>query len=84
MDFIELEVRTALIVHGFDSENREITEEVEDPSFVKKIIARSRILSISEQYVLVSSSHDRVMYWEYKGTMEELKSRMLNSGAVIA
>ncbi|OOG73123.1 hypothetical protein [Algoriphagus sp. A40] len=82
--FIELEVKLGIIVHGYTPENKEIEETFNESDFVKKIVAIDRIQSISEKYILVKSSHDRVMYWEYKGTMEELKQRMLDAGINIA
>lgn len=82
--FIELEVKLGIIVHGYTPGNKEIEEVFDEPDFVKKIVAMDRIQSISEKYILVKSSHDRVMYWEYKGTMEELKQRMLEAGIKIA
>jgi hypothetical protein len=82
--FIELEVKLGIIVHGYTAENKEIEEVYKEDDFVKKIVAIDRIQSISEKYILVKSSHERVMYWEYKGTMEELKQRMLYAGIKIA
>lgn len=75
--FIELEVKLGIILHGFTPENKEIEEVFNEPDFVKKIVAIERIQSISEKYILVKSSHNRMMYWEYKGTMEELKQRLM-------
>lgn len=70
MKFIELEVRTAFIVHGFDESNKEIVENVNEDKFVNKLISIERIQSITEEYVLVTSSHTRVMYWEYNCSMQ--------------
>jgi hypothetical protein len=81
--FIELEVRTAFIVHGFDKGNKEILEQTSDDPFVKKLISIDRIQSISEEYVLVTSSHSRVMYWEYNCTMSSLVEKLKNAGLVI-
>lgn len=75
--FIELEVKLGITLHGYTQENKEIEEVFNEPHFVKKIVAIDRIQSISDKYILVKSSHDRLMYWEYKGTMEELKQRLL-------
>ena len=52
--------------------------------YMKKIIAINRIQSVSEEYILVSSSHGRMMYWNYKGTMEELKQKLLRIDVKIA
>jgi len=82
--FIEIEVKTSIMVHGYDNENKEIEETFEESDFMKKILSINRIQSISEEYILVNSSHGRVMYWKYKGTMEELKQRLLNIDVKIA
>ncbi|NME71393.1 hypothetical protein [Flammeovirga aprica] len=82
--FIEVEVKLSVIVHGYDSDNKVIEETFEEEGFMKKILAVSRIQSISEKYILVTSSHGRIMYWEYKGSMEDLKQRLLHVGEVIA
>lgn len=76
--FIELEVKTVIIVHGFDNQNNEIQEHLDETHFTKKIIAIERIKSISEKYLLVTSSHKRIMYWEYKGSMAEVKQKLIN------
>jgi len=82
--FIELEVKTAIIVHGFDQQNKEIQELVNEDHFTKKIIAIERIKSISEKYLLVTSSHNRIMYWEYKGAMKEVKQKLMDANIPIA
>ncbi len=51
MKFIELEVKTAFIVHGFDENNKEIIENIADEVFVKKLISIDRIQSISEEWL---------------------------------
>ena len=81
--FLELEVRTALIVHGYDENNREISERVDEPNFMTKLVSTERIQSISEQYVLVTGSHGRIMYWEYRETMEELRGRLAEAGLML-
>lgn len=82
--FIELEVKTAIIVHGYDAQNKEIQEIFNEVDFMKKIISIERIKSISEKYLLVTSSHDRLMYWEYKETMKEVKQKLINIAIPIA
>lgn len=84
MNFIELEVRTAFTVHGYDENNQEIIENSSEQDFMKKLISVGRIQSISEKYILVTSSHDRVMYWEYTCSMQELKQRLSTAGLVIS
>jgi len=83
MKFIELEVKTGFIVHGFDANNQEIIEQGTDEPFVKKLIAIQRIQSISEEYILVSSSHSSVMYWQYNCSMQQLKDRLAKAGLII-
>ena len=82
--FLEIEVKLGIVFHGYDQQNREIEESFEETDYRKKIISIARIQSISEKYILIKSSHDRVMYWEYKGTMEELKQRLLDIDLKIA
>ena len=82
--FIEIEVKLGIILHGYNNENKEIEEVFNETSYVKKIISIKRIQSITEKYILMKSSHDRVMYWEYKDTMEGLKQRLLSIDIRIA
>jgi len=51
-EFIELELGSHVIVHGFDDNNQEITEEVKVNSFSKKVVSINRIKSISEKFIL--------------------------------
>ena len=81
--FLELEVRTALVVHGYDKNNREIAEKLNETEFMTKLVAIERIQSVSEQFVLITGSHGRVMYWEYRGTMEELRGRLAEAGLIL-
>ncbi|GAB2528072.1 hypothetical protein [Microbulbifer agarilyticus] len=83
MKFLELDVRTALVVHGYDENNQEVVEQVNEPSFMTKLIAIERIQSVSEQYILVTGSHGRIMYWEYRDTMEQLRGRLAEAGMVL-
>ncbi|WP_223669334.1 hypothetical protein [Kangiella shandongensis] len=83
MHFLEVRVKTAFIVHGYDDNNQEITEEVKEEAFTTKVVAVERIQSISEQYILVKSSHGRDMYWEYEGNMEALKFKLSNAGLLL-
>lgn len=64
--FIELTFGNYIIVHGYDSKNKEIAEEikVENPS--KKVIAVSRIKSLSKKYILTDYIDGRWIYWEYE------------------
>jgi hypothetical protein len=71
-------------MHGYADDNSEIIDEVEDEDFVEKLIAIERIQSVSEKYILVSSSHGRVLYWEYEGNLASITTRLTNAGLVAA
>ena len=73
-----------MIFHGFDDNNQGIEEVVKEDTFVRKLLSVDRIRSISEDYVLVSAASDREMYWEYQGTLDELKAKLLGIGVDIA
>ena len=84
MKFIALRVRNALVMHGYMPDNQEIVEEFKDEAFVDKLIAVDRIQSLTEKYVLVTSSHGRVMYWEYEGSLASVRERLAAAGLVVA
>jgi hypothetical protein len=84
MKFISVRVRAAIVMHGYAEDNTEITEELKDEPFLDKLLAIERIQSISEKYILVSSSHGRIMYWEYEGGMASIKKRLESAGLVVA
>ena len=84
MKFIAVRVRTAIVMHGYTEDHTEIVEEFHDQPFVEKLIAVERIQSVSDQYILVTSSHGRVMYWEYEGGIAAVKSRLEAAGLLIA
>ncbi len=84
MKFISLRVRNAILMHGYTADNQEIVEEFKDEAFVDKLIAVDRIQSLTEKYVLVTSSHGRVMYWEYEGTLASVRERLAAAGLVVA
>ena len=83
MKFISLRVRNAILMHGYTADNQEIVEEFKDEAFVEKLIAVDRIQSLTEKYVLVTSSHGRVMYWEYEGSLASVKERLAAAGLVV-
>lgn len=74
--YIELVLGSHQILHGFDAENKEITEEVtvEKPS--RKLVAIDRILSVSEKFILISYAFGRLVYWEYEESYEEVKKKL--------
>jgi len=84
MKFISLRVRNALLMHGYTPDNQQIVEEFKDEAYVDKLIAVDRIQSLTEKYVLVTSSHGRVMYWEYEGGLASVRERLAAAGLVIA
>jgi hypothetical protein len=81
--FVELGVKAAITMHGYDDDNNEVVENHGEQEFTKKLISVERIQSITEEYILVTSSHDRVMYWEYDCSMQELANRLSKSGLII-
>ena len=84
MKFIALRVRNALVMHGYTTDNQEIVEEFKDEAFADKLIAVDRIQSLTEKYVLVTSSHGRGMYWEYEGSLASVRERLAAAGLVVA
>ena len=84
MKFISLRVRNAILMHGYTPDNQEIVEEFEDGEFAEKLISVDRIQSLTEKYLLVTSSHGRVMYWAYEGGLDAVKARLAAAGLVIA
>ncbi len=75
--FIELTVGNHIVVHGYDDQNKEITEEIIVKKFSKKIVNISRIKSVSETYILTDYIDDRWIYWEYKEDFNEVKKQLL-------
>lgn len=75
--FIELHLRSHIVSHGYDENNKEITEEVIAENFSSKTIAISRIKSLSETYILTDYTDGRWIYWEYQETYESVKNQLL-------
>lgn len=75
--FIELNLGSHIIVHGFNDDNTEITNEIKVEGFSKKIIAVSRIKSVSEKYILTDYADERWIYWEYEEDYQVLKKRLI-------
>ena len=84
MKFISLRVRNAITMHGYPDDNTEIEEIHRNQEFAEKLIAVSRIQSATERYILVSSSHGRVMYWEYDLSLSQLAELLAKAGLVVA
>ena len=69
-------------MHGFDENNQEIIENVEVDQATLKLIAIDRIQSISEKFILTSYA-DRLIYWEYEESFEELIQQLSKTGLLI-
>lgn len=81
--FITLKVSNMLVMHGYDADNKEIIEEVKDQPVAEKVVAVSRIQSLTEKYVLVTGSHGRMMYWEYADGLETVKQKLRDMGLLL-
>ncbi|WP_105903777.1 hypothetical protein [Vibrio gangliei] len=84
MQYLEVNVKTAIIVHGYDENNNEIAEAVNEEKYVTKLVAIERLQSVSEQYLLVTGSHGRVMYWEYDESIDSIRKKLEAVGAPVA
>lgn len=71
-------------MHGYTTDNQEIIQEIRDEPFIEKLIAVERIQSATDKYLLVTSSHGRMLYWEYEGGLDQLKSRLAAADLVIS
>jgi len=76
--FIELNLGSHIVSHGYDTNNKEITEEVKVEGFSKKVVAVSRIKSLSETHILTDYNDGRWIYWEYKEDYKKVKKRLVN------
>ncbi len=72
-----------MLMHGYTEDNEEIIQSFEGQEFVEKLLLIERIQSVTEKYILVTSSHDRVMYWEYEGGFDALKQRLSAAGLLL-
>jgi len=77
MKFIELTLGSYIISHGYDNKNEEILEHVRSETFSKKIVAISRIKSVSEKYILTDYVDDRWIYWEYEEDFVDVKKTLI-------
>jgi len=46
MQCLEVNVKTAIIVHGYDENHKEITETVNEEQYVTKLVAIERLQSL--------------------------------------
>jgi len=75
--FIELSLGSHIISHGYEINNKEITEAINVEGFSKKIIAISRIKSLSETYILTDYADGRWIYWEYEEAYDTIKKQLI-------
>ncbi len=75
--FIELNLKSHIISHGYDENNKEVTEEIIVDEFSPKVIAINRIKSLSKKYVLTDYIDGRLIYWEYQESYELVKKELL-------
>jgi len=75
--FIELSLGSHIISHGYEINNKEITEDVSVEGFSKKVIAISRIKSLSETYILTDYIDGRWIYWEFEEAYETVKKKLI-------
>lgn len=78
--FITLRVRPNKTIHGYDSANQPVAEDIPGSAFVEKIIAVDRILSFTEDNLYITVPHGRVQTWSYEGSLENVKSQLSEAG----
>ena len=83
MKFICLRVRPDRTYHGYSNDNTPVIEDVVGATFVDKVIAIDRILSITADNVFITTPHGRVQTWSYEGTLDEVKQRLDAAGLLI-
>lgn len=71
--YIEVSLGSHMISHGYDANNKEITEDFVINGFSKKLVAVDRIKSVSEKYILTDYLDGRWIYWEYEEDYTEVK-----------
>lgn len=71
-------MRSFIISHGYDENNKEIEEKIEAENFSKKLVSINRIKSLSEKYILTDYLDGRWIYWEYEEEYQTLKNKLLD------
>lgn len=71
--YIEVSLGSYMISHGYDVNNKEITENFDVDGFSRKLVAIERIKSVSEKYILTDYLDGRWIYWEYQESYTEVK-----------
>jgi hypothetical protein len=77
-EFIELTLGSYIISHGYNNKNKEVMEAITSDVFSKKLVAVSRIKSVSEKYILTDYVDGRWIYWEYAEDYEFVKSLLVS------
>ena len=77
LEFIELTLGSYVISHGYGTKNKEMMEPIASDVFSKKIIAVSRIKSVSDKYILTDHIDGRWIYWEYEEDYNDVKKLLL-------
>jgi hypothetical protein len=78
--FITLRVRPNKTIHGYDSQNNPVAEDIAGNAFVEKVIAVDRILSFTEDNLYITVPHGRVQTWSYEGSLEDVKTQLAEAG----
>jgi hypothetical protein len=77
-EFIELTLGSYIISHGYNNKDKEVIEAITSDVFSKKLVAVSRIKSVSEKYILTDYVDGRWIYWEYAEDYEFVKSLLVS------
>ncbi len=81
--YISLRVRPTRVIHGYDSENKPVTEDLEGNPVVEKLIALDRILSFTDKEVFITVPHGRVQVWAYEDSLDSVKTRLATAGLLV-
>jgi hypothetical protein len=81
--FVELLLKDHMVVHGYDADNCEIVETVTAETASRKIVAVSRIKSVSEKYILTDYGYGRLIYWEHLDGFEVIAEKLAKAGLLI-
>lgn len=82
--YISLRVRPTRTIHGYDGDNKPITEDFHGNAVVEKVIALDRILSFTDKEIFITVPHGRVQVWSYEDSLDSVKSRLATAGLLLA
>lgn len=74
--FIEVILGNYSIIHGYDSNNKEIRERRDVNTPKKTLLATDTILAIDEQYIITSQIKNKLFVWEYENNYDELQKEL--------